>query len=105
MRWIAFVLLFIISCESSASKFVIGDAVATTRRCMGTSDEFAYADMQKASDERDEEALTDMMNKGELLVLNAGQPGTIYWTEKEKSQITILGGSKWWIANKFLKKR
>lgn len=95
--------LILASCEMKGKKITIGDPVITNQRCMATSNEFAYDEMQAASDRKDERPLMDMMNKGELLILNNGQPGKVVWVEKEKSQIEILGGSKWWVANKFLK--
>lgn len=97
---IAFVLF---SCGGGSVKFALGVDVIVKNRCMATSSEFAYDDMQKASNDKNENALQDMMIKGDLLILNKGQEGVIAWSDNEKSQIKIFGGSKWWVSNNFLK--
>lgn len=97
-----FILLALLSCGLESIKFAIGDEVKTQSRCMATSNEFMYNDMQEASDRKDEKALQEMMIKGDLLILNNGQPGVVTWADKEKSQIKISGGTKWWVANRFL---
>ena len=72
---------------------------------MATSTEFAYNRMNIASEIKDEKAISNMMDSGELLILNDGQPGEVVQSNSEMTQIKILGGSTWWVATRFLQIR
>lgn len=95
-------LLILISC-SAGNKFKPGDQVITKDRCMATTTEEAYKDMDYASKNKHENTLEKMLGEGKLLILNKGQKGSVVEPGPDHSKIKIIGGSEWWVANQFIK--
>lgn len=105
MKQVLFVLLAFIFFSCGGKTFKIGDFVKTNQRCMATSTESTYNQMQTASESKNSSVLENLMNNGELLILNDGQPGEVVQSNSEMTQIRIYGGSTWWVATRFLRIR
>ena len=94
----------IICCTSSNGKLPkVGEYTSVKQQCLSATSERAYDELNKVSNRRDEAALSYMIERGEVFVINTFDKGKMVKHSFGKCLVDIEGKGKVWIASDFIK--
>lgn len=94
----------LIGCTSSNGKLPkVGEYTSVTQQCLSATSERAYDELNKVSSRRDEAALSYMIERGEVFVINTFDKGKMVKHSFGKCLVDIEGKGKVWIASDFIK--
>lgn len=94
----------LVGCTGSKGKLPkVGEYTSVTQQCLSATSERAYDELNKVSSRRDEAALSYMIQRGEVFVINTFDKGKMVKHSFGKCLVDIEGKGKVWIATDFIK--
>lgn len=91
-------------CTGSSGKLPkVGESTSVTQQCLSATSERAYEELNKVSSRKDEAALSYMIERGEVYVINTFDKGKMVKHSFGKCLVDIEGKGKVWIATEFIK--